>query len=155
MGYKSFMYHQTMQCKPVLIQNQGGTMKILVGYKGLNVGKDLLKIALKHAKAFNGEVLVVTSRRGGGKIEPQRIQTAEENLEQAKKYFEENGVPCKKYLLVRGFEAGEDLVHFAEEKKVDVIIIGVKSRSKVGKLLFGSTAQAVILQAECPVLTVK
>ncbi len=130
-------------------------MKILVGYNGVNVGKDLLEIALKHAKAFEGEVLVVTSRKGGGKIEPQGIKDAEENLENAKKYFEENGAACKTHLLVRGFEAGDDIVNFAREKDVDEIIIGVKSRSKVGKLIFGSTAQAVILQADCPVVTVK
>jgi len=130
-------------------------MKILIGYKGVNVGKDLLEIALTHAKAFKGEVLIVTSMVGGGKAEQQKVQTAEDNLEKAKKYFEEQGVSCKTHLLIRGLEAGEDIVHFAIEKGVDEIIIGVKSRSKVGKLLFGSTAQAVILQAECPVLSVK
>ncbi len=130
-------------------------MKILVGYKGINVGKDLLKIALTHAKAFKGEVLIMTSLVGGGKSEQLQVQAAEENLEKAKKYFDENGVSCKTHLLVRGLDAGEDLVIFAIEKGVDEIIIGVKSRSKVGKLIFGSTAQAVILQAECPVLTVK
>ncbi|RLB89492.1 MAG: universal stress protein [Deltaproteobacteria bacterium] len=130
-------------------------MKILVGYKGINVGKDLLKIALTHANAFKGEVLIMTSMVGGGKTEQLKVQAAEENLEKAKKYFDENGVSCKTHLLVRGLDAGEDLVNFAIEKGVDEIIIGVKSRSKVGKLIFGSTAQAVILQAECPVLTVK
>ncbi len=130
-------------------------MKILVGYKGVNVGKDLLKIAVEHAMAFKGEVLIVTSMIGGGKAEQVKVKDAEENLEKGKKYFEEKGVPCKTHLLVRGFEAGEDIVNFANEKGVDEIIIGVKSRSKVGKLLFGSTAQAVILQAECPVVTVK
>jgi nucleotide-binding universal stress UspA family protein len=130
-------------------------MKILVGYKGVNVGKDLLEIALTHAKAFKGEVLVVTSMVGGGKSEQSQVQDAEENLEKAKKFFDDQGVACKTHLLVRGLEAGEDLVNFANEKEVDEIIIGVKSRSKVGKLLFGSTAQAVILQADCPVLSVK
>jgi nucleotide-binding universal stress UspA family protein len=130
-------------------------MKILVGYKGINVGKDLLKIALTHAKAFKGEVLIVTSMVGGGKSEQSKVQTAEENLGKAKKHFAENGITCKTHLLIRGLEAGEDIVNFAIEKEVDEIIIGVKSRSKVGKLLFGSTAQVVILQAECPVLSVK
>lgn len=130
-------------------------MKILVGYKGVNVGEDLLKIALTHAKAFKGEVLIVTSMVGGGKSEQSKVQTAEENLEKAKKQFDENGITCKTHLLIRGLEAGEDIVNFAIEKGVDEIIIGVKSRSKMGKLLFGSTAQVVILQAECPVLSVK
>ncbi len=130
-------------------------MKILVGYNGVNVGKDLLKIAVEHAMAFKGEVLIVTSLIGGGKTELKKVQNAEKNLIKGKKYFDEKGVPCKTHLLIRGLEAGEDIVHFAKEKGIDEIIIGVKSRSKVGKLLFGSTAQAVILGAGCPVLTVK
>ncbi|MFN2437147.1 MAG: universal stress protein, partial [Desulfotignum sp.] len=58
-------------------------------------------------------------------------------------------------LLVRGLEPGEDIVRFADENRVDEIVIGVRSRSKVGKLLFGSTSQVVILQAGCPVVSVK
>jgi nucleotide-binding universal stress UspA family protein len=130
-------------------------MKILVGYKGVNVGKELLKVALGHAMAFKGEVLIVTSMIGGEKAEQQLVQESEDNLEKVKKYFDEKQVPCKTHLLIRGLEAGEDIVDFANEKGVDEIIIGVKSRSKVGKLLFGSTAQAVILQADCPVVSVK
>ncbi len=130
-------------------------MKILVGYKGVNLGKELMKIAVAHAKAFKGTVLVVTSMVGGGTTELQGVHEAEENLKKVKQYLGDNGVPCEVHLLVRGLEAGEDIVQFAREKEVDEIIIGVKSRSKVGKLLFGSTAQAVILQAECPVLSVK
>lgn len=130
-------------------------MKILVGYKGVNLGKELLKIALEHSKAFKAEVLIVTSMIGGSKAEQQKVKEAEENLEIVKKYFDDNGVVCQTHLLVRGLDAGDDIINFAKEKGVDEIIIGVKSRSKVGKLLFGSTAQAVILQASCPVLSVK
>ncbi len=130
-------------------------MKILVGYKGTNVGKDLMDIAVKHAKAFEGEILIATSMVGGDKVAKQKVVDTEKNLEQAKAYFDDYGVKCETHLLVRGFEAGEDLVTFAKEKKVDEIIIGVRSRSKVGKLIFGSTAQVVILDAHCPVLTVK
>ncbi len=130
-------------------------MKILVGYKGTDVGKDLMDIAVKHAKAFNGEILIVTSMVGGDKAESKEFVNAEKNLEQAKAYFDDFGVKSQTHLLVRGFEAGEDIVTFAKEKNIDEIIIGVRSRSKVGKLLFGSTAQMVILEAHCPVLTVK
>lgn len=130
-------------------------MKILVGYRGLDVGRDLLEIALKHAKAFDGEVLLITSMKGGERNEKSAYEQAEKNLKDAGQYFEENGVKSDIHLLVRGFEPGEDIVRFAREKNVDEIIIGVKSRSKVGKLLFGSTAQAVILRAPCPVVTVR
>ena len=64
-------------------------------------------------------------------------------------------ISCESVLSVRGLEAGEDLVQLADENKVDEIIIGVRRRSKVGKLLFGSTAQFVILHAPCPVVSVK
>ena len=57
--------------------------------------------------------------------------------------------------MIRGLSPGEDLIEFANENKIDQIVVGVKRRSKVGKLLMGSTAQYVILQAECPVITVK
>ena len=45
--------------------------------------------------------------------------------------------------------------NFLLENEIDEIVIGIKKRSKVGKLIFGSTAQYVILEAPCPVLTVK
>ena len=57
--------------------------------------------------------------------------------------------------MIRGLSPGEDLVNFAKENEVDEIIVGVKRRSKVGKLILGSTAQYVILEASCPVVSVK
>ena len=80
---------------------------------------------------------------------------SERGLEYAKSLFEEDGIACNTHLLIRGLSAGEDLVEFANENQIDHIVVGVKRRSKVGKLLMGSTAQYVILQAECPVITVK
>jgi nucleotide-binding universal stress UspA family protein len=130
-------------------------MKILVGYQGVNVGKDLLEIAASHARAFGGEVMVVTSMKGGANTDPKEVKTAEDNLAVVQSFFKEKNIPCDTHLLVRGMEPGEDIVMFAEENKVDEIIIGVRSRSKVGKLLFGSTSQVVILQAGCPVVSVK
>jgi nucleotide-binding universal stress UspA family protein len=130
-------------------------MKILVGYRGNNVGQDLLKLAARYANAFHGEVLVVTSLMGGEKTTKEIIVEAEKGLEDAKIFFAQEQLPCQTHLLVRGNTAGEDLVKFATEKGVEQILIGVKSRSKVGKLIFGSTAQYVILKADCPVTTVK
>jgi len=130
-------------------------MKILVGYKGIDVGKDLMDIAVKHAKAFNGEICIITSMMGGEKTEKQEVIDAEKNLEKAKAYFDDFGVKSETHLLIRGLEAGEDIVKFARENKIEEIIIGVRSRSKVGKLLFGSAAQVVILEAHCPVVSVK
>ena len=129
-------------------------MKILIGYKGINIGQDLFKLAVEHARAFEATVLVVTSMLEGAEKDQKKILEAENNLDQAQVFFKAQGIACEKHLLIRGMEAGEDIVAFANEKNVDEIIIGVKSRSNVGKLLFGSTAQTVILEADCPVVSV-
>ena len=54
--------------------------------------------------------------------------------------------------MISGLDSGEDIVEFAKQNKADEIIIGIRRKSKVGKLMFGSTAQYVILNAPCPVV---
>jgi nucleotide-binding universal stress UspA family protein len=92
---------------------------------------------------------------GGPEVPRKDFEIAETNLEYEKNRLRDKNFPCESVLSVRGLEAGEDLVQLAEENKVEEIIIGVRRRSKVGKLLFGSTAQYVILNAPCPVVSVK
>ena len=130
-------------------------MKILVGYDGSNSAKEALNLAKTHAKLFGASVDVVTSMEKGTEGQREQIEQAEHGLEWAKSIFDENGIPCNTHLLIRGLAPGEDIVEFAEENKSDEIVIGVKRRSKVSKLLLGSTAQFVILQASCPVVSVK
>ncbi len=130
-------------------------MKILVGYDGSNSAREALHLAVKHAKAFGADVEVVTSMLRGGEGQREEIQDAEGGLAYAEELFKEKDLACNTHLLIRGLSPGEDIVQFAEEKKVDEIIMGVKRRSKVSKILMGSTAQYVILKAPCPVVTVK
>lgn len=130
-------------------------MKILVAYHGTNVGNEILKTAVKHAKAFGDEVLLITSLEGDDKTDLEEINKAETDLHNASKRLDKEGVPNATHLIVKGHTPGEDIVAFAEEQECSEIIIGVKSRSKVGKFLFGSTAQYVILNAHCPVVSVK
>jgi len=130
-------------------------MKILVGYDGSNVAKNALEIALRHAISFRAEVYVVTSLIGGTDEPNEDIKGAENDLVYAQSFFDEKKVPCVTTLLVRGVTPGEDLVRFAEDNEIDEIVIGIKRKSKVGKMLFGSNAQKIILDAKCPVVTVK
>lgn len=130
-------------------------MKILVGYDGSNSAKDALALAKKHAVAFDAQVIIVSSLTGGSVTHAVEVEHATEDLEFAKKVFEDEAIQCDTKLLVRGMTPGEDIVEYAKEKAIDEIIIGIKRRSKVGKLLFGSNAQYVIIKAPCPVVTVK
>ena len=130
-------------------------MKILVGYDGTNAAKEALSLAKEHAKAFGGTVNVVTSMEKGTENQRDEIEQAERGLEWAKSVFAEQDISCESHLLIRGLAPGEDIVQFANENEINEIIVGVKRRSKVGKLLMGSTAQYVILNAACPVVSVK
>ena len=130
-------------------------MKILVGYDGSNVAREAIAVAEKHADAFKAEIVLVHSMVGGPEVPRRDFENAEKALDQEKNSLLDKKIPCKPVLSVRGLQAGEDLVQLAEENKVDEIILGVRRRSKVGKLIFGSTAQFVILNAPCPVVTVK
>ena len=65
------------------------------------------------------------------------------------------GVPYEVRQLVRGLDPAEDLVAVAEQVHADFIVIGLRRRSPVGKLILGSNAQRVLLDAPCPVLAVK
>lgn len=130
-------------------------MKIMVCFDGSRSSKEALRLAKVHAKSFDASIVVVTTMTKGTESERQDIQKAELDLEYEKKACQDEGLKCDTHLLIRGLSAGEDLIQFAEEEKVDEIIMGIRRRSKVEKLVFGSTAQYVILKADCPVVTVK
>lgn len=130
-------------------------MRIMVGYDGSNAAKDALVLAKKHAKAFEAKVFVISSLERGSEDQLPKIDQAERDLEYAKSFLEKDNIPCETHLLIRGLSPGEDLIQFANENEIDEIIVGVKRRSNVGKLVFGSNARYVIMEANCPVVTVK
>ena len=130
-------------------------MKILVGYDGSKVAEDAVKLAQKHGNAFKADIYILTSLEQGPELKKEDIDKAESRLEKLRISFKPDGIPCETQAAVSYQSPGEDLVRFAKENDMDEIIIGVRRRSKVGKLVFGSTAQYVILEAPCPVLTVK
>ncbi len=129
-------------------------MKIIAGYDRSDVAKEVLEIAKKHAKAFNAKVYVLTSLAQTNELQLEDIQRAEHEMEHVTASLKEDNIPCETQAIVSSLSPGEDLVYFAKENEIDEIVIGVRKKSKVGKLLFGSTAQYVILNAPCPVVSV-
>ena len=131
-------------------------MKILVAYVGgLDVDQAVLEVAKKHAKAFNASLYVASSMERVSERERMDLDKVEKHLVYVKETMDAEGIECETHILVRGLTPGEDIVEFAADKKVDEIIIGIEKKSKVGKLLFGSNAQYIILQSTCPVVSVK
>ena len=130
-------------------------MKILVGYDGSRVAEDALKLAHEHARAFKADIHLFTSLQQGPELQREDIEKAENRLENLKRNCNFDKTNCETHAFVAFLTPGEALVHFAKNNAIDYIYIGVKKRSKVGKLVFGSTAQLVILEAPCPVVTIK
>ena len=76
---------------------------------------------------------------------PSSVETAVEILESSGHEFE---------VHERTGEPAEEIHDLARELDSDTIVLGVGRRSPVGKVLFGSVAQAVILDSETPVTVV-
>jgi nucleotide-binding universal stress UspA family protein len=57
-------------------------------------------------------------------------------------------------VIVHG-DAAAEIVRVAAEREVDLIVISSHGRTGLGRIIFGSTAEAIVRHARCPVLVVK
>ncbi len=131
-------------------------MKFLVCYDETNEAKKALKVAQEHAKIWKAELEVVNTITRVEPLKHSKVKKIEEKMEgDVKEILTEDDPPYEVQLLLTDLTSGEQLVKFAEDQKIDQIFIGIVKKSKVEKLLFGSTAQYVILHAPCPVVTVQ
>ena len=128
---------------------------IVVGYVPKPEGKAALRRAAEEAKLRDSRLVVVNSHRGGREFDRDDAIESEAQLQEVKAELESYGLPHDVRQLVRGMDPAEDLVNVAAEVGADLIVIGLRRRSPVGKLILGSNAQRVLLDAPCPVLAVK
>ena len=127
-------------------------MKIMMYYDGTEHTKEALPVVMVRAKAFQARVDVVSSLPKGDEAHLGKIEMREEELAYIKTFMEKQGIPCETHLLIRGNDAGEDIVQFAKGHEVDEIIIGTNKRSLFEKLSTGWMVQHVISNANCPVV---
>jgi nucleotide-binding universal stress UspA family protein len=128
---------------------------IVVGYVPKPEGKAALERAAEEAKLRSSRLVVVNSHRGGREFDSDDAIESESQLEEVRTQMAGHGVEFDIRQLVRGMDPAEDLVNVANEVDADLIVIGLRRRSPVGKLILGSNAQRVLLDAPCPVLAVK
>ena len=128
---------------------------IVVGYVPKSEGKAALRRAAEEAKLRDARLVVVNSHRGGREFDREDAIESEAQLEEVKNELRAAGVEHEVRQLVRGMDPAEDLVNVATEVAAEFIVIGLRRRSPVGKLILGSNAQRVLLDAPCPVLAVK
>jgi nucleotide-binding universal stress UspA family protein len=131
-------------------------MKFLVCYNGTVEAKEALKVAQEHAELWNAKLEVVNAVVRIEPLKHSKVKQMEENVEEeVREILGGAEPPYEVQLMLTDLTTGEQLVKFAEDQDIDQIFLGIEKKSKVGKLLFGSTAQYVILHASCPVVTVK
>jgi nucleotide-binding universal stress UspA family protein len=128
---------------------------IVVGYVATKEGRAALKRAAEECVLRGSKLVVISSHRGGKDFDADESARFESELERIKGVLEERGLDHEVRQLVRGNDPAEDLISVAEQENAEFIVIGLRRRSPVGKLILGSNAQRILLDASCPVLAVK
>ena len=130
-------------------------MAIVVGYVPTKEGRAALRRAADESLLRKSKLIVINSQRGGRDFDGAEAERFEAELSRIQGELDEVGVEHEVRQLVRGNEPAEDLIAVAEEESADFIVIGLRRRTPVGKLILGSNAQRILLDASCPVLAVK
>ena len=119
----------------------GEPPRIVVGYSSRPEGRAALHRAVAEAR-LRDAVLVV-------------LHGPDDDLVELETDLTTSGVGFELRTKADSLDAAEDLIELAEDTGAAFIVIGLRRRSPVGKLLLGSNAQRVLLDAACPVLAVK
>lgn len=130
-------------------------MAVVVGYVPTEEGRAALHRAAQECKLRNTRLVVINSNRGGKDLDAAEAARYEQELAGVRAELDSAGVSNEVRQLVRGLEPAEDIIAVAQEVSADFIVIGLRRRSPVGKLILGSNAQRILLEAPCPVLAVK
>ena len=128
-------------------------MRILVGYIPTPEGLAALDWATEHAKLTGGTLAVLNTGRDGDYSDP--IFASSQDIDALEADLTQRGIPYQMHRPTDGAPAAEAIVRVAAELDADLIVIGLRRRSPVGKLVTGSSAQAILLGADCPVVAVK
>jgi len=132
-------------------------MKIVVGFTMSDESRAALEWAVAEAEQHGAEIVIVHSIRGGGdwQAEESEILVYRPELDEIERRLTSAGIPHTVRRLIRGMSPAQDLVRVVAEERADMIAIGIRRRSRTGKLLMGSSAQEILLLADCPVVAIK
>ena len=128
-------------------------MSVVVGYVATPEGEAALAAATAEARRRDVRLVVILSERGhrfgtdSGEIGAQ--------ADDVSRRLDESGLSFQVRQTMRGRDVAEDIISAALNEAGELIVIGLRRRSPVGKLILGSNAQRILLDAPCPVLAVK
>ena len=129
-------------------------MTIAVAHQVSSTARMALVEAAQEAKCRNTDlaVLHVVESLDADREEAYRLGVSDE-IE--KVVGQESGLQWKLHLTIAGADLAGALLGLVDKLQVELLVIGARRRSPVGKALLGSVAQTVILEAHVPVLVVK
>lgn len=130
----------------------GPEMVIVVGWSPDEYGEAALGRAVEEARLRQGRVVVVNATRGDALVDERYADEAQ--LGRLTKELVASGLEVDVRRSM-GADVGDQVLAVASEVAADLVVIGLRRRSPVGKLLMGSVAQRILLGADCAVLAVK
>ena len=128
-------------------------MSIIVGYRPTPEGTAALEAAISQARKDAKLLVVINSSRGDALVDKRYAE--DEEIVGIEERLKKEGIEHLVQQPVRGNDAATEVLQAAEQHRADLIVIGLRRRTPVGKLIMGSTAQQILLEAGCPVLAVK
>ena len=128
-------------------------MTIVVGFVPTPEGEAALDAGIREARRRDEPLHVVNTSRGDSYVDS-RFASADA-LDAVRVRLAESGLVFEIEQQVGPHEASEELVAIADRVHASLLVIGLRRRSPTGKLITGSQAQRILLDANCPVLAVK
>jgi nucleotide-binding universal stress UspA family protein len=148
--------------------------KILVPIDGSEPSFHAARVAVNIANKFNSELIIIYVVVSPSKSEyanltglvtPKQIDMIIENAKkESRNWFkkiedkvkeENSNIKISMKVLLTGIAIYGEVIQFAQQENIDLIVIGTRGRSGIKKLLLGSTASGVVTYANCPVLVTK
>lgn len=133
-------------------EQYGHVMTIAVAYLPNEFGKAALDWAVAQAENTGEPIVLINIARIEPRLDPGHARGT--HLQALLEQLTDDGVEIEVRQAV-GENVADTLLFEAEQAKATTIVLGIRRRSPVGKLLTGSVAQAVLLDASVPVVAVK
>ncbi|MGX9792179.1 universal stress protein [Mycobacterium sp. MMS18-G62] len=127
-------------------------MTIVVGYSADRFGTAALEHAITEAKLRDTTLLVINPTKGDAYTDPAFAQDGQ--IHDVERHLTECGVQFELTQPV-GVDIADELLKAMDRDDADLLVIGIRHRSPVGKLLLGSVSQQLLLECPKPVLAVK